>query len=98
MERTPNATLRSGNLSVALLEPKIIAFDSSRWAKWLDAVSAQNDARRERARTLHARLLDQGHIPLLTWHHFEELLGGEDDAAMPPPFIHQHSILFLTGR
>lgn len=66
---------------MALLEPKIIAPDSSHWAKWLDAVSAQNNDRRERARTLHARLLDQGRIPLLTWHHFEELLGGEDDAS-----------------
>jgi hypothetical protein len=29
---------------------------------------------------LHSRLLDQGRIPLLTWHHLEELLGGEHDA------------------
>lgn len=25
--------------------------------------------------------MGQGRIPLLSWHHFEELLGGEDDAA-----------------
>ncbi|PJR88884.1 hypothetical protein CN878_16390 [Ochrobactrum sp. 695/2009] len=66
---------------MTLLEPKIIAPDSSHWAKWLDGVSAQNTDRRQRARTLHARLLEQGRIPLLTWHHFEELLGGEDDAS-----------------
>ena len=27
------------------------------------------------------RLIEQGRIPLLSWHHLEELLGGEDDAA-----------------
>lgn len=66
---------------MALVEPKIIAPDSSHWAKWLDAASARDTDRRRRARALHARLLDQGRIPLLTWHHLEELLGGEDDAA-----------------
>lgn len=30
---------------------------------------------------MHSRLIEQGRIPLLTWHHLEELLGGEDDTA-----------------
>jgi hypothetical protein len=66
---------------LALIKPKIIAPDSSHWAKWLDGASAPDPDRRQRARALHGRLLDQGRIPLLTWHHVEELLGGEDDAA-----------------
>lgn len=66
---------------MALIEPKIIAPDSSHWAKWLDAASAKDSTRRLRARALHERLIGLGRIPLLSWHHFEELLGGEDDNA-----------------
>jgi hypothetical protein len=43
-------------------------------------MSAGDVDRRHRARSLHRRLLDQGRIPLLTWHHLEELLGHEDGA------------------
>jgi predicted nucleic acid-binding protein len=65
---------------LTIVESKIIAPDSSHWGKWLDAMSAQDVDRRQRARTLHRRLLDQGRIPLLTWHHLEELLAHEDGA------------------
>ncbi|WP_165585593.1 hypothetical protein [Roseococcus sp. SYP-B2431] len=37
-------------------------------------------ARRDAARGLHQRLLHQGKIPFLSWHHIEELLGIEDEA------------------
>lgn len=63
-----------------LLSFTIIAPDSSHWAKWLDAMSADDRVRQERALSLHDQLLAQGRIPLLCWHHLEELLGGEDDA------------------
>ncbi|WP_234038162.1 hypothetical protein [Erythrobacter sp. YJ-T3-07] len=66
---------------MTIIAPKIIAPDSSHWAKWLDAASGSNADRRQRARDLHGQLIDQGRIPLLSWHHLEELLGGEDDAA-----------------
>lgn len=66
---------------MALIKPKIIAPDSSHWAKWLDAASAKDKDRRQRARALHERLIGVGRIPLLSWHHLEELLGGEDAAA-----------------
>ncbi len=66
---------------MVLLEPKVIAPDSSHWAKWLDAAAAKDADRRQRARDLHRRLIEQGRIPLLSWHHLEELLGGEDAAA-----------------
>jgi len=59
----------------------IIAPDSSHWAKWLDATASTHADRRGRALSLHGRLLEQGRIPLLSWHHLEELLGGDDDAA-----------------
>lgn len=76
---------------MALIEPKIIAPDSSHWAKWLDAMSAKDRDRRQRAHDLHGRLIEEGRIPLLSWHHLEELLGGEDDAAA------QARITFLQG-
>jgi len=66
---------------LTLIEPKIIAPDSSHWAKWLDAASAKDSGRRQRTWALHTRLMEQGRIPLLSWHHLEELLGVEDDDA-----------------
>lgn len=63
-----------------LLGSMIIAPDSSHWAKWLDAMSTDDPDRRRRALSLHECLLKQGRIPLLCWHHLEELLGGYDDA------------------
>jgi hypothetical protein len=65
---------------LTIVESKIIAPDSSHWGTWLDAMSARDVDRRQRACSLHRRLLDQGRIPLLTWHHLEELLGHEDGA------------------
>ncbi|MBB3478006.1 hypothetical protein FHW97_002610 [Novosphingobium sp. SG754] len=43
-------------------------------------MSTDDPDRRRRALSLHERLLEQGRIPLLCWHHLEELLGGDDDA------------------
>lgn len=64
---------------MTLIAPKIIAPDSSHWAKWLDAMSARDEAQRRGARDLHGQLMDKGRIPLLCWHHLEELLGGRDE-------------------
>lgn len=61
-----------------ILKPTVIAPDSSHWAKWIDATHAADAGRRGEARTLHARLMERGRIPLLTWHHLDELLGVED--------------------
>lgn len=66
---------------MTLVKTKIVAPDSSHWAKWLDATNSHDPERRKRARALHSQLLDQGRVPLLSWHHLEELLGGRDDAA-----------------
>jgi hypothetical protein len=37
--------------------------------------------RQAAARGSHRRLLDQGKIPFLSWHHVEELLGIESEAS-----------------
>ncbi|WP_240962254.1 hypothetical protein [Sphingobium sp. TB-6] len=65
---------------MALISSTIISPDSSHWAKWLDAMSAEDHVRRGQALSLHDQLLSQGRIPLLCWHHLEELLGGDDAA------------------
>lgn len=60
-------------------KPRIIAPDSSHWSLWLDAMRSPKPDVRERAASLHERLMEQGRVPLLSWHHLEELLGGKDD-------------------
>lgn len=60
-------------------KPCIIAPDSSHWSLWLDSMRSPTPSIRSRAATLHERLLEQGRVPLLSWHHLEELLGGKDD-------------------
>ncbi|MCB5943952.1 hypothetical protein [Acidocella sp. KAb 2-4] len=65
---------------MTLFTATIIAPDSSHWGKWLDAAQSPNPERRRRAHTLHGRLLEQGRLPLLSWHHLEELLGVENDS------------------
>lgn len=64
---------------MTIAKPIVISPDSSHWAKWLDAMSAPNLDRRQRALGLHDRLTDEGRLPLLSWHHMEELLGGDQD-------------------
>lgn len=60
-------------------KPCIIAPDSSHWSLWLDAMRSKQPNIRQPAESLHQRLMDQGRVPLLSWHHLEELLGGRDD-------------------
>jgi hypothetical protein len=63
----------------AIDRPCIIAPDSSHWSLWLDALRSPKPDVRQRASGLHDRILEQGRVPLLSWHHLEELLGGKDD-------------------
>lgn len=64
----------------AISRISLIAPDSSHWAKWLDAMRASDPDRRRRAVELHARLMERGRVPFLSWHHMEEMMGVEDDA------------------
>ena len=64
---------------MTLVSPCIIAPDSSHWAKWLDAMRSFDPDRRRRGSELHVRMVENARIPLLSWHHLEELLGVDDD-------------------
>jgi hypothetical protein len=61
------------------VEPEIIALDSSHWAKWIDATNARDPDRRLEAVGFYDRLIERGRIPVLSWHHLEELLGVDDE-------------------
>ena len=74
-------TARNGAFELVLATPIIISPDTSHWAKWIDAATGEEPRRRERAQALHHRLMERGRIPLLSWHHLEELLGVGDHAA-----------------
>lgn len=65
---------------MSLLLPSIIAPDTSHWANWIDAAIGPASPKRQVARDLHRRLLDQGRIPFLSWHHLEELLVVDEPA------------------
>lgn len=61
-----------------LTQAHIVVPDSSHWAKWIDATGAEG-RRGEEARSFYERLLERGRVPMLTWHHVEELLGHENE-------------------
>jgi hypothetical protein len=63
---------------MTLLKSAIIAPDTSHWADWIDAAIKPASPKGQVARDLHQRLLDQGRIPFLSWHHLEELLVVDD--------------------
>jgi len=58
---------------VVIIQPKLVGIDSSVFAGWAaDAFSLEVCAR-DAARNALASLLTSDWIPLLSWHHFEEL-------------------------
>lgn len=63
-----------------IARPTIIAPDTSHWANWIDAAIGDDQANRQAARSLHGRLLHQGRVPLISWHHLEELFVVDEPA------------------
>lgn len=57
-----------------LIRPLIVAPDTSHWANWIDSLLGADTERRFAARGFHQRLLHAGRVPLLSWHHLEEML------------------------
>jgi hypothetical protein len=57
---------------------QIIAPDTSHWAQWIDSALDTSSVKHQEALKFHDQLMSVGRIPLLTWHHLEELLAIED--------------------
>src|SRR5690242_1036915 len=64
----------------ALKAPRYIAFDSSHLAAWARDWSSADATQRARSRALEARLSETGWVPLICWHHLEELLNHSEAA------------------
>lgn len=67
---------------MALIKPKFIAIDSSMLGKWAaDANSSEPDARKM-AGNVFDHILSENWIPVISWHHVEELIRYPDDAVV----------------
>jgi hypothetical protein len=65
---------------MGLITAEIVAPDTSHWVQWVDGALSADYARRGPARDFHTRLLEAGKIPLLSFHHIQELLCIDDAA------------------
>jgi len=79
-----------------LLKSSLVALDSSHWADLIKAATSPSSAMRAKARAFPAQLLAQGCVPLLCWHHFEELLAIEDDAIVDARLAFIESLPFIA--
>lgn len=64
------------------IEARFVSIDSSHLAAIAGDWSSTNPSRRSTAQKFEAALLDNGLIPLLSWHHIEELLQHRDDSVV----------------
>ena len=62
-----------------IITPRVIAPDSSHWAQWIDCALSPSRVGHQATLDFHDRLISAGRIPLMSWHHLEELLAIEDD-------------------
>ncbi len=58
----------------ALKTPRFIAFDSSHLGAWARDWSASDATQRARSQAFETLLSETGWVPLICWHHLEELL------------------------
>jgi hypothetical protein len=65
---------------VTPVRPIIVAPDTAHWANWIDDALSRDAGRRNSASLLGSRMLDAGRIPLLSWHHLEEMLCIDNEA------------------
>ncbi|WP_430397413.1 hypothetical protein [Ferrovibrio sp.] len=74
---------------MALISTQIIAPDTAHWAQWIDSARSKERTTRDQARRFLNELLNRGRIPLLSWHHIEELIciGNESVALERIEFI-----------
>ena len=62
---------------MSILRPWIIVPDTSHWANWIDDAIGSLPDGRLKAQRFQERMLAEGKIMFLSWHHLEELLSVE---------------------
>lgn len=62
-----------------LVHPRLLTIDSAHWANLIQAAASPSSAMRDKAKAFPERLLEQGHVLTLSFHHLEELLSHERD-------------------
>ncbi len=60
------------------VSPRLVILDSSHLGQWFADRASDHAAERARATAFEARMEAGGYVPLLCWHHFEELLQHEN--------------------
>ncbi|MBT2187212.1 hypothetical protein [Sphingobium nicotianae] len=64
---------------MSIFSVRVIVPDTSHWAKWIDAALSSTSPDHAAAIGLYTAMISAGRIPLLSWHHLEELLAIEDE-------------------
>lgn len=56
-----------------MMTPRFVAFDSSHLGAWARDWASADPKRRDQAQAFEVRLAETGWVPLVCWHHLEEL-------------------------
>lgn len=62
-----------------MIVPKLVALDSSHWAKWIHDAFSRDIGVRHSALRFTEDLLQLGYTILFSWHHLQELMAINDD-------------------
>ncbi len=65
---------------MALIKPKFIAIDSSVLGKWAADAHSNDPGARKMAGNVLGHILSENWIPVICWHHIEELIRHPDEA------------------
>lgn len=65
----------------SLIQPRFVALDSAQLSDWARAHLSANMEQRRKARLFEDGLVENAIIPLISWHHLEELIGTENISA-----------------
>ncbi|ANL47532.1 hypothetical protein AMC87_CH02866 [Rhizobium phaseoli] len=80
----------------ALLKPFFLALDTSHLTQWIRDSLSRKSADRQRARAFSEWLKGRGVLPLLTFHHLEELCAHEDADLVCARIGFLHSLPFIA--
>lgn len=82
-----------------ITSPKLVALDSSHWAKLIAAATSRDAKTRREANRFPTALLEKGYCILLSFHHLQELMAIDDEDRVTDrlDFIRRLPFLSWTG-